>query len=74
MKYAIKITEVFLGIPMVRYQGARGEMKKSLDKVEGWKKRETAEKYIENHESFDVFTGRIFGERNYEIIEIRTEA
>ena len=66
--YAVKITVEFLGFELAQYVGKRGESKKSLDKVEGWKKRESAEKYIAKAVCFDEMFG--YEGREYEIVTL----
>ena len=68
MKYAIKVTYNLLGFTFTDYIGRRGEHKKTLDKVEGWKKRSTAEQHVQHAVRFDEFSG--FEGRTYEIITL----
>lgn len=60
MKYAVQIS--YPNFPFVMYAGIHGK-KSRLEKVEGWVKRESAEKFIQEHK-------RIFGNDKimYEIV------
>ena len=69
MKYAVKITTGFLGIPMTKFAGLRSGCKSRKDKVDGWKKKSSAEKYIEKHQMFDSMFGDML-DKEYEIIVI----
>ena len=46
MEYAVKIYFVFKNVVLVRYAGKRTASCR-LWRIEGWKRRETAEKYIQ---------------------------
>ena len=59
--YAVKISHA--KIPFVVFAGRRGEKKSRLEKVEGWKKHESAENFIKEQK-------QLFGDSNFVMYEI----
>ena len=70
MTYAVKVTGKFLDVEFVEYVGNRGERKRILSKIEGWKRKSTAERWIENQERMEVFGLERLCKKNYEIIAL----
>ena len=66
MEYAVKIYFVFKNVVLVRYAGKRTASCR-LWRIEGWKRRETAEKYIQKAIAEDKSEGY---KRVYEIITL----
>ena len=67
MSYAVKITATLRGVSLSEYAGARGEKSYDLNKIDGWKRKISAEKFIDEHK-------RMFGfgdsDIEYEIISL----
>lgn len=66
MRYAVKITATFNGKEMSAYAGLCGKSSFNIKKIEGWKKRESAEKYIAVAKQTDKYADK----RTYEIITL----